>query len=125
MGYSARHFRAFLKQTVRAAGVAGTPVLLALEQHHFEAPGALEDTHSLLACGEVPGLFTAEESGKEVQALADARAAAGLQGTSLWDFFLARVRKACSSAAALALLLPWSARTAHELASALQAACIS
>jgi dynein heavy chain 2 len=95
IGYGQRHFRSFLKACLRCAGIDGTGTLLCLEDHHLAVPAALADVNSLLASGEVPGLFSAEEAEKELQALTDVRVAMGAQDTPLWDLFVARVRKVC------------------------------
>lgn len=67
--YDARSFRNDLKEVLRVAGVEGRPTLLLLEDHQLEDPGVLEAVNSLLAGGEVPGLFTPEELAKDLAPL--------------------------------------------------------
>jgi dynein heavy chain 2, cytosolic len=93
VNYGQRHFHAFLKDCLRSAGIHGNGTLMCLEDHHLATPAALADINSLLASGEVPGLFSSEEAEKEVQVLADVRAATAAHSIPLWDFFVARVRK--------------------------------
>ena len=88
-----RHFKATLKDVIREAGVAGRPALLLIEDHHITDDAVLHSLNSLLASGEVPGLFTSDEWEKEVKGLEDARSESGAQSTSLADFCTARIRK--------------------------------
>lgn len=93
VGYGVRHFRGFLKDVIRSAGVEGVPTLLLLEDHHLVDTFMLEAVNSILASAEVPGLFTSEETSKELKTLEEAKVAAGQSEVSTFDFFVARVRK--------------------------------
>lgn len=94
-GATMRQTRALLKDALRAAGgAAAAPTLLVLEDHQVADAAVLERANSLLASGEIPGLFTAEELDKELAGVeADGRDG-GEDGTaSPCDVFVARVRK--------------------------------
>jgi len=60
-GYGVKSFFADLKTAMATAGVAGEEALLYMEDHHLADSGVLECVNSLLASGEVPGLYTHEE----------------------------------------------------------------
>lgn len=68
-GYAIIKFRNDLKDVMRLAGIEGKRALLYLEDHQLADPGALEAVISLLAGGEVPGLFTPEDMSKELATL--------------------------------------------------------
>ncbi len=60
--YALKHFRADLKEYVRAAGGAdAAPIVVFIEDHHLDDPAFLECLNSLLSAAELPGLFTAQE----------------------------------------------------------------
>lgn len=60
--YSMKQFNAELKTIMMKAGVEGQHVVLLLEDHNFTVNSSfLETINSLLASGEVPGLFAQEE----------------------------------------------------------------
>ncbi|XP_046395709.1 cytoplasmic dynein 2 heavy chain 1 [Ischnura elegans] len=60
-GSGLRRFSKDLKQTMQLAGIEGEQVYVILEDYHLEDLVALDMVNSLLSCGEVPGLYTAEE----------------------------------------------------------------
>jgi P-loop containing dynein motor region D4 len=94
IGAGPRQLRAWLKDALRSAGVAGAPSLLLLEDHDVAAcPEALDAVASLLASGEVPGLFTPEEMEKELKGLEAEEGAGG----SVFNTFVARVKRVCCS----------------------------
>lgn len=64
-----RHFRAFLRDVMCAAALEGTRVVLLIEEHHLLADGVLACLNSLLAGGEVPGLFSPEDFDKALASL--------------------------------------------------------
>ena len=60
--YALKHFRADLKEYVRAAGGAdAAPIVVFIEDHHLDDAAFLECLNSLLSAAELPGLFTAQE----------------------------------------------------------------
>lgn len=59
--YDGKSFRADLKEVLKQTGVEGKQVMLFLEDHQLVVESILEDTNSLLAAGEVPGVFQTAE----------------------------------------------------------------
>lgn len=59
--YNPKAFAADLKEIMRVAGVENKEVLLYLEDYQIVSESMLEDINSLLAAGDVPGLFTPQE----------------------------------------------------------------
>lgn len=59
--YSTRDFKKDLKFVMEQTGILGKPFLLFIEDHHIVKSEFLELLNSLIASGEVPGLFTPEE----------------------------------------------------------------
>eukprot|EP01013_Petalomonas_cantuscygni_P031314 TRINITY_DN574_c0_g2_i1.p1 TRINITY_DN574_c0_g2~~TRINITY_DN574_c0_g2_i1.p1 ORF type:complete len:4319 (+),score=1484.83 TRINITY_DN574_c0_g2_i1:236-13192(+) len=92
--YSAKNFRADLKQFVLGAGVEGNHTVLVLEDHNFTDNAMLEMVNSLLSSGEVPGLLSAEELAQATSSCAASAAEEGFFGTA-YQFFVHRVMKYC------------------------------
>lgn len=68
-GFALRHFRAFLRDCLCSAAVEGTQVVVLIEEHHLVDDDVLACLNSLLAGGEVPGLFPPDEFDKALLAL--------------------------------------------------------
>lgn len=67
--FALRHFRAFLRDCLYSAAVEGTQVVVLVEEHHLVDGDVLACLNSLLAGGEVPGLFPPDEFDKALAAL--------------------------------------------------------
>ncbi|VDL94656.1 unnamed protein product [Schistocephalus solidus] len=95
-GYVIRNFFNDLKAACQSAAIEDMPTVLLIEEQQLVQDTFLETINSLLACGEAPGLISAEEL--ETMALTngsggnlhEAAAEAGHQGT-LMSFFAKRV----------------------------------
>lgn len=61
--------RVDLREWLRASGMKGRRLVLLLEDHQLGEPQVLECINSLLAGGEVPGLWSGEELAKELAPL--------------------------------------------------------
>lgn len=80
---ASRNFQSFLRDCMHAVAVEGTAMVVLLEEHHLEHhTGMLQMVDSLLAMGEVPGLFSAEERDKLLLAMKERDAKAGLGNRS-------------------------------------------
>lgn len=97
-GFSLRHFRAFLRECLCSAAVEGTRVVVLVEEHHLVVEDVLACLNSLLAGGEVPGLFPLEELDKALAALKE-RGGEALPATggpaALAAAFTHRVQQVC------------------------------
>eukprot|EP00892_Ulva_mutabilis_P012055 jgi/Ulvmu1/9221/UM005_0321.1 len=89
-GVGLRHFRAFLRDVMCAAALEGTRVVVLIEEHHLQADGVLPCLNSLLAGGEVPGLFSPEDFDKALTTFKErasgALPAAGGKAALAWAF---------------------------------------
>eukprot|EP00667_Euglena_gracilis_P000034 EG_transcript_34 len=91
-GYSLKSFRLDLRAALQVAGVQGEHVCLIVEDHNLVDPAFLEMLNSLLASGEVPGLYSPEELAALLAPLQEAMAAEG--GTDgPFAFFVGRVQR--------------------------------
>ena len=92
-GYDLKALRADLKALMLRAGVEGEAVVLLAEDHNLAEDAAfLECFNSLLSGGELPGLFSADELDTLLAPLREPYSTHGFGFTSLYDFFVARVR---------------------------------
>ncbi|XP_077984893.1 cytoplasmic dynein 2 heavy chain 1-like [Glandiceps talaboti] len=91
-GYGLKHFKNDLKHVMQITGVDAEQVVLLLEDHQFLLPQFLELINSLLAAGEVPGLYTPEELEPILTPLRDQASEAGFRGT-LFNYFASRVQR--------------------------------
>lgn len=90
--YGSKQFKTDLKTAMQQAGVDDQQVVLMLEDHNFVESSFLELINSVLAAGEVPGLYTPEELEPLVTSLRDEASEAGFRGT-MAQYFAARVRR--------------------------------
>lgn len=90
--YGPKQFCADIKTVLTAAGVRGEHVVLYVEDFQVTSENILELINSLLSSGEVPGLFTNEELEPLLMPLKERFREEGGYRT-LYDFFVARVRK--------------------------------
>ncbi|XP_070553238.1 cytoplasmic dynein 2 heavy chain 1-like isoform X2 [Ptychodera flava] len=88
--YGLKQFKLDLKSAMQAAGVEAEQVVLLLEDHQFVHQEFLELINSLLAAGEVPGLYTPEELEPILTPLRDLASEANFKGT-LFSYFASRV----------------------------------
>lgn len=63
---------------MHAVAVEGTAMVVLLEEHHLVCGDMLQMVDSLLAMGEVPGLFSPEERDKLLLAMKERDAKAGV-----------------------------------------------
>ena len=91
--YSLRSFCAELKVALPKAGVTGTPTCLLLEDHMLRDTPVIEAVNSLLAAGEIPGLFEPQELEPMLAPLKEEFGQQGFKYRTLFDFFVARVQK--------------------------------
>ena len=73
-------------QVLQQAGIDNEQVILLLEDHQFTDSTFLELVNSLLAAGEVPGLYTSEELEPLLTPLRDQASEAGYRGTLVQYF---------------------------------------
>eukprot|EP01062_Namystynia_karyoxenos_P045109 TRINITY_DN3342_c0_g5_i1.p1 TRINITY_DN3342_c0_g5~~TRINITY_DN3342_c0_g5_i1.p1 ORF type:complete len:4328 (+),score=2117.78 TRINITY_DN3342_c0_g5_i1:233-13216(+) len=90
--FDMRAFKAEIKSVVTTAGVNGEHICLFVEDHNITNNGFLEILNSLLAGGEAPGLFSAEELTPLLQPLAEQASADGFLG-GVYPYFVMRVRR--------------------------------
>lgn len=90
-GYGLKQFKNDLKSTIQIAGLDGEHTVLLLEDHQFLEPQFLELINSLLASGEVPGLYTSEELEPLLIPIKDLANEAGHRG-SLANYFADRIK---------------------------------
>lgn len=96
--YNATNFRNNLKMILVKAAVEGQHYVIYMEDHHLEYDDSiLETINSLLAAGEVPGLYTQEEIEPQITSLKEKMLEESSSGStfyrSVYDFFVARVRQ--------------------------------
>ncbi|CAG0883700.1 unnamed protein product [Cyprideis torosa] len=91
-GYAFKHFAADLKQAMTLVAVEGHQLALILEDHHLVDPACLEMVNSLLAAGEVPGLFPPEEMEPLLSKIKQQASHEGFRGPPL-AFFSLRVQR--------------------------------
>ena len=91
--YSLRSFCAELKVALPKAGVTGTPTCLLLEDHMLRDTPVIEAVNSLLAAGEIPGLFEPQELEPMLAPLKEEFGQQGFKYRTLFDFFVARVQE--------------------------------
>jgi dynein heavy chain 2, cytosolic len=68
---ASRSFQSFLRDCMHTVAVEGTAMVMLLEEHHLVCGDILQMVDSLLAMGEVPGLFSAEERDKLILAMTE------------------------------------------------------
>ncbi|KAI9564905.1 hypothetical protein GHT06_008646 [Daphnia sinensis] len=90
--YGRKQFMNDLKLAMHSAGVDDDLVYFVLEDHHFTDASFYAMIDSLLASGEVPGMYSAEESDALLAPLKELAADEGYSG-SLFSFYAQRVRK--------------------------------
>lgn len=90
--YSLKSFRSEMKVFLPRAGVHGTPLCLLLEDHQLRDDAIIECVNSLLASGEIPGLFEPQELEPLLGPLKEEMGATGFKHRTLFDFFIARVQ---------------------------------
>jgi len=91
-GYDLKSFRNDLKRLMQETGVENKRMLLMLEDHQVEDKAFLEIVNSLLASGEVPGLYTNLELDSMLAPLREEFAKDG-NAKTLFDFFTSRVKR--------------------------------
>jgi dynein heavy chain 2 len=89
--YSMKNFKADLKAVIAKATVENERVALAVEDHNFVNEDVLEMVNSLIASGEVPGLYTPEELDQLLPPLREPAADEGFTG-GVYQFFQQRLR---------------------------------
>jgi dynein heavy chain 2 len=90
--YSLREFRKDLRGFMEIAAIQNKPAVLYLEDHVLlQHRSILETVNSLLASGEVPGLFGSEEMERLFPNAEEVRQE--FYGKSLYEAFLERVRR--------------------------------
>jgi dynein heavy chain 2, cytosolic len=92
-GYGVKTFFQDLKTVLATAGVQGEDIVLYLEDHHFTDDEVLESVNSLLASGEIPGLYTHEELEPLLSPLKELMSESVETYRTAYDFFLHRIRK--------------------------------
>ena len=94
-GYSEQDFAKDLRRILRVAGVDNIRVVMIFDESHALESGFLEMMNSLLACGEVPGLFSNEERLSLLEDLRSkvivGKSGSGIE-TNLYAEFVRRVR---------------------------------
>ncbi|VDD74961.1 unnamed protein product [Mesocestoides corti] len=96
--YTKRSFTNDLKSACQSAGVEGVPTILLVEDYQLVQDIILETINSLLACGEAPGLISAEDiesmslASGEGTSLRESASEAGYAG-NLMSFFAERVHE--------------------------------
>lgn len=80
---ASRSFQSFLRDCIHVAVVEGTAMVVLLEEHHLVNAHILQMVDSLLAMGEVPGLFSAEERDKLMLAMKENDAKSGASDHSV------------------------------------------
>jgi dynein heavy chain 2, cytosolic len=68
----------------------GDPACLYLEDHHLADDAVLESVNSLLASGEVPGLYTHEELDPLLAPLKEQMGESAIAFRTPYDFFVVR-----------------------------------
>ena len=91
-GYGMKKFKADLQSLAKRAGIDNERVLLYVEDYQVTSPDTLEAINSMLASGEVPGLFSSAELDPLLAPLKDEFERDGAHRT-LYQFFRARVQR--------------------------------
>ncbi|XP_038617598.1 cytoplasmic dynein 2 heavy chain 1 [Tachyglossus aculeatus] len=91
-GYELKQFKNDLKHVLHLAGIEAQQVVLLLEDYQFVHPAFLEMVNSLLASGEVPGLYTLEELEPLLSPLKDQASQDGFTGPVL-NYFTYRIQQ--------------------------------
>ncbi|XP_030099868.1 cytoplasmic dynein 2 heavy chain 1 isoform X1 [Mus musculus] len=91
-GYEPKQFRNDLKHVLQLAGIEAQQVVLLLEDYQFVHPTFLEMINSLLASGEVPGLYTLEELEPLLLPLKDQASQDGFFGP-VFNYFTYRIQQ--------------------------------
>eukprot|EP00760_Papus_ankaliazontas_P016261 PhM_4_TR16775/c0_g1_i1/m.22691/K10414/DYNC2H, DNCH2; dynein heavy chain 2, cytosolic len=92
LSYDQRSFRADLREVIMKAGIENSSVALLLEDHNIVDTSFLEMVNSLIASGEVPGLFTHEELEPMLGPIKEDALQEGFMG-STYDYFVTRVQR--------------------------------
>lgn len=88
--YSLREFKKDLRNYMEIAAMQNKPIILFLEDHVLH-PSILETVNSLLASGEIPGLFAQDEIERMFPNPEEVKNE--YYGKTLYEAFLERVRK--------------------------------
>jgi dynein heavy chain 2 len=92
-GFSAKQFVTDIKPVIINAGVAGVHTLVLLEDWQIVSPAILEVVNSLLASGEVPGMFSSSELDSALVPLKEMYSSVGFKHRTLYSFFVERVQQ--------------------------------
>jgi dynein heavy chain 2, cytosolic len=92
-GFSVKQFMIDLKPIVINAGVAGVHTVILIEDWQIVSHAILEVVNSLLASGEVPGMFSSSELDSALVPLKDMYSSVGFKHRSLYSFFVERVQQ--------------------------------
>ncbi|XP_066286377.1 cytoplasmic dynein 2 heavy chain 1-like isoform X1 [Branchiostoma lanceolatum] len=90
-GYGLKQFKNDLKTILQQAGVEGQQVVFLLEDQQLVHPQFLELVNSLLAAGDIPGLYTPEELDPLLAPLKEQASQENFRG-SLYNYFAARIQ---------------------------------
>lgn len=93
-GYGLNEFREDLKKFMTRAGVAGDQIVFLFTDSQIIDETMLEDINNILNAGEVPNLFTSEESDKVTSDMIPVLKSLGIPETRdlAWSTFVSRVR---------------------------------
>ena len=90
--YTLKAFKLELKHVLHTAGIQNEDICLIVEDHNLVRPEFIEMINSLLASGEVPGLYTSEELNALLVPLQEECSAEGFYGGT-YQFFVNRIQK--------------------------------
>lgn len=93
--YTAQDFAKDLRGVLRRAGVDGCRIMMIFDESNAFDSAFLEMMNSILACGDVPGLFSGEERSGLLADIRDKRGAVAtstISNESLYADFVGRVR---------------------------------
>ncbi|XP_022257756.1 cytoplasmic dynein 2 heavy chain 1-like, partial [Limulus polyphemus] len=90
--YGVKQFKNDLKSLFQVAGIDGHQVVMILEDHHLIDSQFLELVNSILAAGEIPGLYAPEEMEPLLGPLRDKSSQEGFRG-SIYSYFAKRVQQ--------------------------------
>jgi len=91
-GYNVKSFKTDIRNALQMAGVQGEHVCLIIEDHNLVHPSFLEMINSLLASGEVPGLYDPTEMGALLAPLQEQMVAEGFPDGP-FAYFVSRIQK--------------------------------
>ena len=94
--YNHTEFREDLKALYRQTGVAGKPTVFVLDDSQIVDEVFLEDVNNALTSGDIPGLFSRDETSgvcEEVRKIARAENYSAVTHAELFAFFMQRVMK--------------------------------